>query len=88
MKATGHEISCLSVPAVPRSFSKADRRSCGVGIETVRVGFAAGSWFCDGEDVSVLRIDHAAGETFLPGMREVAGSRSFDKIRGTVRARF
>jgi len=79
MEATGHETSYLSVA---RSFSKADQQSRGVGIETVGVAFATKSRFCIGEDVPVLRFNHAPGETVMSGVREVACSSSFDKIAG------
>jgi hypothetical protein len=53
-----------------------------MGIETVRIALAAGPRFCIGEDVPILRINHAPGETIVPGVREVACSGSLDEIAG------
>lgn len=79
MKPTSHETFYRSVP---RSFAKTDRQGRDMGVETVRVAVADSTWFRIGADVSVLRVNHAPGETILPGVREVACPRSFDKIKG------
>jgi hypothetical protein len=52
-----------------------------MGIGTVGVAFAADSRFCSGEDVPVLRVNHAPGKTIVPGVRDVACSGAFDKRR-------
>jgi hypothetical protein len=40
-------------------------------LESVRIGCATASHFCIAKDVSVLRVNHAAGEDVLPGVREI-----------------
>ena len=53
-----------------------------MGFETVCVAFATSTWFRIGQDVPVLRVNHASGKTIVPGVREVACSGSLDEIAG------
>jgi len=58
-------------PTTARSLSETAREDHCIRLEAVRIGYAAGSHFCIAKDVSVLRVNHAAREDFLPGVREV-----------------
>ena len=76
-RSTGDGTLSLSVP----------RSSCAGGcaavtasvVEAVRDGYATGSRLRIAEDVPVLRVNHAAVEDIVPGVREVARA-SHDKI--------
>jgi len=64
--------------SMARSTSQTDCPHSCVSLKTAGVGYAASARFRVAKDVSVLRVNHAAVQVVLPGVREVARAR--DKI--------
>ena len=66
--------------SVSRSLPQTACQDHGIGLEAVCVSYATGSRLRITKDVSVLRVNHAAVEDVLPGVREVPGS-GHDQIK-------
>ncbi len=66
------------IPTTARSLSQTAGEDHCIRLEAVRIGCATASHFCIAKNVSVLRVNHAASEDFLPGVREITCSS--DKI--------